>query len=212
MSNHAAFSRNFVEFYRYFCHQCLVHQSSIFPPSKLHKYPVSKLHFNKCFYSSLPDETCEKPQKIDEDEQKTSVEKPRIRRRRRPIYKRYEPELGISENTANIKTDIAVGNIPGQNSSAPKQGSAAQKVRTSNLAKKFEPTYEPAPSVSENDLEVFKQEFPPSFNFSPFVNYSLTLQQLIKLGVKLHRIEEDRSLAERILKLDFENDIVPVLR
>lgn len=49
----------------------------------------------------------------------------------------------------------------------------------------------------------------PSFNFAAYVNKSETLQQLVKLGVDLHRIErrKDPNLVPFILGLDFETHI-----
>lgn len=47
----------------------------------------------------------------------------------------------------------------------------------------------------------------PTFNFAAYVNNSETLQQLIKLGVDLTKIERRRGLPEFVLKLDFEKDM-----
>lgn len=49
----------------------------------------------------------------------------------------------------------------------------------------------------------------PSFNFAAYVNKSETLQELVKLGVDLHRIEsrKDSNLVPFILGLDFETNI-----
>lgn len=47
----------------------------------------------------------------------------------------------------------------------------------------------------------------PSFNLAAYVNNSETLQQFIKLGVDLSRIERRQGIPEFILKLDFEKDV-----
>lgn len=47
----------------------------------------------------------------------------------------------------------------------------------------------------------------PTFNLAAYVNHSETLQQLIKLGVDLSKIEVRRGLPEFVLKLDFEKDM-----
>ncbi|KAF2899919.1 hypothetical protein ILUMI_06258 [Ignelater luminosus] len=47
----------------------------------------------------------------------------------------------------------------------------------------------------------------PSFNFAAYVNKSETLQQLVKLGVDLHKLEKKVKVPPYILKLDFEKDI-----
>jgi len=51
-----------------------------------------------------------------------------------------------------------------------------------------------------------------SFSLAAYVNESETLRSLVLLGVNLSKIEEkDISLAEQLVKLDFEHDIKPVL-
>lgn len=47
----------------------------------------------------------------------------------------------------------------------------------------------------------------PTFNFAAYINKSETLQQLVKLGVNLHKIEKSVEAVPFILKLDFEKDI-----
>lgn len=47
----------------------------------------------------------------------------------------------------------------------------------------------------------------PSHNLAAYINKSSTLQQLIKLGVDLHRIERRRGLAQFVLRLDFDRDM-----
>lgn len=47
----------------------------------------------------------------------------------------------------------------------------------------------------------------PTFNFAAYVNKSETLQQLVKLGVDLHKIEKSLEAVPFILKLDFERDV-----
>lgn len=47
----------------------------------------------------------------------------------------------------------------------------------------------------------------PTFNFAAYVNKSETLQQLVKLGVNLHKIEKSVEAVPFILKLDFEKDV-----
>lgn len=49
--------------------------------------------------------------------------------------------------------------------------------------------------------------FQPSFNLAAYVNKSETLQQLIQLGVDLHRIEKKSGIPQYLLKLDFDKDI-----
>lgn len=51
----------------------------------------------------------------------------------------------------------------------------------------------------------------PSFNLAAYVNKSDTLQQLIKLGVNLHRLEKKPDLAQFVLGLNFEEQVQPHL-
>lgn len=52
----------------------------------------------------------------------------------------------------------------------------------------------------------------PTFNFAAYVNKSETLQQLVKLGVNLHKIEKNVDAVPFILKLDFERDVKNYIR
>lgn len=52
----------------------------------------------------------------------------------------------------------------------------------------------------------------PSFNLAAYVNKSDTLQQLVKLGVDLHRLEKKPDLAQFVLGLDFQKQIQPHLQ
>ncbi|XP_076671499.1 mitochondrial transcription termination factor 3 [Andrena cerasifolii] len=52
----------------------------------------------------------------------------------------------------------------------------------------------------------------PTFNFAKFANDSYTIQQLVKLGVELYKLEKDRDLVEMYLSLDFDKDMKPYIR
>lgn len=47
----------------------------------------------------------------------------------------------------------------------------------------------------------------PTFNFAAYANKSTTLQELVKLGVNLHKIEKNVKVVPLILGLDFERDV-----
>ncbi|XP_065164181.1 transcription termination factor 3, mitochondrial [Atheta coriaria] len=78
----------------------------------------------------------------------------------------------------------------------------------------------------ENDIKIYKKQTPsvldpcddeevqhiapylkPTFNFAAYVNKSETLQELVKLGVNLHKLEKKTDVPEFILGLKFETDI-----
>lgn len=50
-----------------------------------------------------------------------------------------------------------------------------------------------------------------SYNLAAYVTESETLSNLVKLGVDLSKVEKDVSTAEKVLKLNFESNIKPVL-
>uniref|UniRef100_A0A182QXW2 Transcription termination factor 3, mitochondrial n=1 Tax=Anopheles farauti TaxID=69004 RepID=A0A182QXW2_9DIPT len=47
----------------------------------------------------------------------------------------------------------------------------------------------------------------PAFNFAAYVNKSHTLQQLVALGVELHKLEKRKGIPQFVLGLDFERDV-----
>lgn len=49
----------------------------------------------------------------------------------------------------------------------------------------------------------------PTFNFAAYVNKSETLQELLKLGVNLYKLEKDIDVPPFILSLKFEENIKP---
>lgn len=65
---------------------------------------------------------------------------------------------------------------------------------------------------SEEDVSHIVPKVSPTFNFAAYANNSYTLQQLVKLGVELHKLENKKEVCEFIIKLDFEKDIKNHLR
>lgn len=64
----------------------------------------------------------------------------------------------------------------------------------------------------EEDLSTYAPYIQPTFNFAAYVNKSPTLQQLVKLGVNLHRVEKRKNSTEFLLQLDFERDMSKYIR
>ncbi|XP_037934099.1 transcription termination factor 3, mitochondrial [Teleopsis dalmanni] len=66
---------------------------------------------------------------------------------------------------------------------------------------------------TESSLKPFKDEnkIVPTFNLAAYVNKSTTLQEFIKLGVNLHKIERRKGLAEFVLRLNFDEHVKPYL-
>ncbi|KAF6214205.1 hypothetical protein GE061_008944 [Apolygus lucorum] len=70
------------------------------------------------------------------------------------------------------------------------------------------------PSVLDKcseDVSDYTLHTPPSFNLAGYVDRSPHLQEFMKLGVNLDKIERTRGAAEVILRLDFERDAKPYI-
>ncbi|KAJ3654462.1 hypothetical protein Zmor_013650 [Zophobas morio] len=59
----------------------------------------------------------------------------------------------------------------------------------------------------KEDISYVAPYLRPSFNFAAYVNKSHTLQQLLKLGVRLYKWEKNQEVPPYILQLDFDKDI-----
>ena len=47
----------------------------------------------------------------------------------------------------------------------------------------------------------------PSFNIAAYANKSVALQNMINMGVDLHKLEKKKGIAQFVMKLDFEQDM-----
>lgn len=78
------------------------------------------------------------------------------------------------------------------------------------------PTLNPFGKVDQNQISFLEQLRPPtkrSFNLAAYVNESVTLQELIKLGVSLYDIENvNYDAAKKLVLLDFQRDCVPYIK
>lgn len=64
----------------------------------------------------------------------------------------------------------------------------------------------------EETLSVnFEPALRPTFNLAAYINQSLALRELLKLGVDLSKIEKQKDVSELYLKLDLHRDIRPML-
>ncbi|KAL6432730.1 hypothetical protein ACFW04_006257 [Cataglyphis niger] len=52
----------------------------------------------------------------------------------------------------------------------------------------------------------------PTFTFAKYANKSRTIQELVKLGVNLHKLESKQGMLQYILNLDFDQDVKPYIR
>ena len=67
-----------------------------------------------------------------------------------------------------------------------------------------------APFSDKVDLEYLDDLMPPlnvTFNLAHYINRMPTLQRLVDLGVNLYVLEQDREIAQYLIRLDFNRDI-----
>jgi hypothetical protein len=62
----------------------------------------------------------------------------------------------------------------------------------------------------KKDVQKLKPALQPSFTLAAYVNQSTLLQNLIKVGVDLTKFEKG-NLPNKLLKLDFDRDVKPIL-
>lgn len=66
-------------------------------------------------------------------------------------------------------------------------------------------------TVKDLDLTSYGSIVLPSFNFAAYADKSPLLQELIKIGVNLHKIENIKGAGELLIKLDFKKNVQPYL-
>lgn len=59
----------------------------------------------------------------------------------------------------------------------------------------------------KEDLSSITPALVPSFNLASYVNKSTSLQEFVKLGVDISKLEKRRFASELILGLDFKKDV-----
>lgn len=64
----------------------------------------------------------------------------------------------------------------------------------------------------QEDVSFIAPYIKPTFNFASVANESRTVQELVKLGVELYKIEARKGGLELILKLNFDEDIKPYIQ
>lgn len=62
------------------------------------------------------------------------------------------------------------------------------------------------------DLSHIEPYITPTYNFAKFADQSNTIQQLVKLGVELYKLERDKEVIEMFLSLDFDKNIKPYIQ
>lgn len=85
-------------------------------------------------------------------------------------------------------------------------------IKSSEYKKYFSDENKSVLEPCEEDVSDIVPNVSPTFNFAAYVNKSYTLQELVKLGVHLHKLEKKKEVLDFVIKLDFENDIKNHLR
>lgn len=68
-----------------------------------------------------------------------------------------------------------------------------------------------APADPE-ELVDLARNLKPTYTFASYANNSKTIQELVKLGVDLSKLERKKDLVELVLKMNFEKDVQPYIR
>lgn len=64
----------------------------------------------------------------------------------------------------------------------------------------------------DEDLSHIGPNFEPTYNFAKYADKSKTIQELVKLGVELYKLEHDRDVMTMFLSLDFDKDMKPYIQ
>ncbi|CAK9799172.1 Transcription termination factor 3, mitochondrial [Anthophora quadrimaculata] len=62
------------------------------------------------------------------------------------------------------------------------------------------------------DLSHIGPNFEPTYNFAKYADKSKTIQELVKLGVELYKLEYNRDVMTMFLSLDFDKDMKPYIQ
>lgn len=73
------------------------------------------------------------------------------------------------------------------------------------------PKKTPLESAEDLDLSSYGSTLLPSYNFAAYADKSVVLQEFIKMGVELYKLEKDPKIGEFLLQLDFEKNVKPYL-
>lgn len=82
---------------------------------------------------------------------------------------------------------------------------ASSSITISATVVKPQETHISAPE--DADLSLITPQFQKSFNIAAYVNNSETLKKFVDLKVNLSKIEKKPSIAEKLLKLNFEKNV-----
>ncbi|CAK9814969.1 Transcription termination factor 3, mitochondrial [Anthophora plagiata] len=64
----------------------------------------------------------------------------------------------------------------------------------------------------DEDLSHIGPYFGPTYNFAKYADKSKTIQELVKLGVELYKLEHNRDVMQMLLTLDFDTHMKPYIQ
>lgn len=76
----------------------------------------------------------------------------------------------------------------------------------------FTPKLPKALDPSTEDLSDLGTNPVPSFNIASFADKNPTIQEFVKLGVELWKVEKKAEIAKKLVSLDFEKDVKPYIQ
>lgn len=87
-------------------------------------------------------------------------------------------------------------------------------IEHSNLGKTdlAQPGFNESPLQADSSFELITPIVFPSFSVASFVNKSNFLQQMINLGVSIHKWDNKQDVCSWIVKLDFKKNVEPVVK
>ncbi|XP_076291827.1 mitochondrial transcription termination factor 3 isoform X2 [Lasioglossum baleicum] len=147
-------------------------------------------------------------------------------------FKHKNANISEASNRYNSKlatTILNKYNYRSNNASRNVNKNVAESLNNSNLEKTITLLDRPSDLDLNNAMKDLDKELPgpldkcnedlsyigpytnATFNFAKFADDSFTIQQLVKLGVELYKLEKDREVVEMFLSLDFDKDIKPYI-
>lgn len=120
------------------------------------------------------------------------------------------PEIPTKDVKSNENLETEVKNKVMQSYNSKSPGRDIYKLNSN-----FEDVSEELPGPldrCDEDLSDIGPYMTPTYNFAKFANESDTIQQLVNLGVELHKLEANREVLEMFLRLDFDKNIKPYIQ
>ncbi|XP_069698164.1 transcription termination factor 3, mitochondrial [Periplaneta americana] len=144
---------------------------------------------------------------------RTSVTKIGMQNRRVEIYRIFSyRQLQTIHDKLNVVSHNTSDSISKESSSQNEDEVFAVQVNSDITKERLQQSDYSVIEPCSEDISTIAPYYKPSFNFAAYVNKSPTLQQLVKLGVDLHKLEGKKNVPEFILRLEFDRDMKEHIR